>query len=440
MKVKGNCFICRQKGQKKLFNQNFFMKNKTMLMALLLCIITSPAVAQLRSIQSIANGQITVIELAAGGEVWVGSKTGISHYASYPSLLTGTFNTANSLLQSDTVNAIALGTIAGIQYAFVGTPLGLAYIKDGVSNTVPNSVLPQPNITALFFSNTAGKTLWAFTTGAGAVVLDSNQAFLNTPPLPFAKYSSAQIGCTGYIAGSIDSGAAYSTDFIHDTLLQAPNLVSDSVTAVAIATNCAAYLVGTRGGFSFCPVGHTCQNYTTANSTLPENYITSVSQECNGSVWIGMKDSGIVVYNPPTQSFTRVSLPDSLSQITALATSTDSCTGINYIGTANGYVAIVDSSLAVVQVSDGVQAIGQGALSVQVYPQPAAGKVNFVFNNELNEQFSYSDMTGRILGSYDLKNINKFTLDISGLADGLYIYMLSDSGQMQKTGKFEVLK
>jgi ligand-binding sensor domain-containing protein len=217
--------------------------------------------------------------------------------------------------------------------------------------------------------------------------------------------------------------------------------VSDSVTAVAVSSNCNAYLVGTRNGFSFCPIGHGCQNYTSSSSTLPENYITAISQDCGGNIWLGMKDSGVVIFNPPTQAFIRVPMPDSLMQVTALAATADSCTGINYIGTAGGYVTLVDSSHHVLQVTTSVQTLTANPMDVKVYPQPAANQVNFLLGTSLaSGMISFSDLEGRVLNSFNLKNTDKFPLDISGIADGLYLYTVSDDSQTLKTGKFEVLR
>ncbi len=412
------------------------MKNIKILFCLLLSVSLIRASAQqVRSIQSIGNGEITVMEIGALGDLWVGTQNGVLHYSS-SNAFQGQYDSGVS------VNAIALGTVSGNQYAFIGTPMGLSYVENGLTHSVSNALLPSPNISALGFTLT--KQLYVFTPGPGAVVLDSTLASLGNPPLPFANVNCAfSTGCAGLIAGTPDSGAFYTTDYVHDTLLQTLNIVSDSVTAVYIPNNCAARVVGTRNGFSFCPVGHGCQNFTTASThdSLPQNYITSISQDCHGYIWLGMRDSGAVVFMPPTQTFERVNLPDSLGQVTAIVNNPDTCMGANYIGTANGNVARIDSSLAVAHIFTGIQNADKTALGVWLSPQPAANQVNFLFENEVKiGQLCVSDINGRILGYYNLKNTHNFTLDVSNLSAGLYLYRILVDGELAKAGKVEVMR
>lgn len=41
--------------------------------------------------------------------------------------------------------------------------------------------------------------------------------------------------------------------------------------------------------------GHNWKQFTTGNSTLPDNYITDIEFDSNDNTWVGMKDSGVVV-------------------------------------------------------------------------------------------------------------------------------------------------
>lgn len=411
------------------------MKNG-ILLSVLWCGLSVIALGQgTATVRSIGVGEVIVMELGNLGDLWVGTSSGALHYSS-----TGVYE---GIYDSGAwVNSIALGTIANNQYAFFGTQTGLAYVETGIEHTVSNSLLPSPDITAIALS--PAKQLYAFTQGFGAVVLDSNQNSLGNPPQPFANVNCAYSStCLGYIAGTPDSGAFYSTDFIHDTVLQTPAIISDSVTAVYIPANCNARLIGTRNGFSFCPTGHPCQNFTaaTTHDSLPQDYITTITQDCHGNVWIGMHDSGAVVFSPPSQTFTRVNLPDSLKQVTAIAVNADTCTGISFLGTANGNIAVADSSLSVVQVFAGVQTLQEYPFAINLFPQPALNQVNFVLANEVkNGQICITDINGRDFGCYNLKNTHNFTLDVSNFSDGLYIYKLLADNSTVKTGKLEVLR
>ena len=332
------------------------MKNKLILCSLLLSAsFLSVSGQTVRSIRSIGNDQITVMELGTNGDIWVGTLgAGVKHYIA-ANQNWATFNTAtNPLLKSDTINAIVFGPIGGVLHAFFGTPSGLSFSRNDTVFAIDSLLPAETNVTALAIA--PGDTLIAFTANAGAVAFDSTQKRLGKSPVPCTHMSSAQgtqgYSCTtGLMAGSIDSGACYTTDYLNYTILYTPNLVNDSVTAVYLDHGCNARFIGTRDGFSFCPSGQNCQNYTTANG-LPENYITSLGQDCRGYVWLGTRDSGVAIFNPMTHTFTRMTTANGLTsnQVTAIAFLADTCKGTGYIGTTDGNIALIDTGYTVQQI------------------------------------------------------------------------------------------
>lgn len=423
------------------------MKSKTILCNILLCFPFLSAFSQnMKSLESVGIDQVTIIEIASQGDIWVGTMgAGLKRYDAAGNLITWFTRANNPLLASDTINAIALGPVGGVQYAFVGTPSGLSYCK-AASTYAINTLLPsETNVTALAL--TAGDSLVSFS-ATGAAVLDTNHIRLSSLPLPFQHISCAEgmndYSCLkGVTIGSVDSGVAFTTDYINYTTITTPDLVNDSVTAVYVDHGCTARFIGTRHGFSFCPVGHPCANFTTSNSALPDNYITAINQGCSGDVWIGTRSAGIAVFNPQAQSFTTITTANGLStdSITAISFRFDSCSGVGYVGTADGNVAVVDSNRSVIKLVTGIQSVPNNSISVRIFPQPATSQVNFLFGAELqNERFNYTDITGRVLGSYDLKNVSNFALNVSELTTGLYLYQIYSSNGIVKSGKFEVVK
>jgi len=76
---------------------------------------------------------------------------------------------------------------------------------------------------------------------------------------------------------------------------------------------------------------------------------------------------------------------------------------------------------------------------VFVYPNPAAGEVNFKWNSSLNPTgLVLSDALGRRVMNVEMQGMSKLALPVSGLPNGIYYYQLKlDNGTMEK-GKFVI--
>ena len=421
------------------------MKRLIILSAVFLLLRATHAFGQARGIENVGLGTITIIEMGNNGDIWVGSAAqGVGFY-------NGTtqqglyFNQANTpQFKSDSVTSLTFGNIGGAQHVFIGTKNGLVYNRAGVWDTLN---VPARLVTGVSLSNQ--DTLWA-STGNGIVSFDSAKHLIRTyntgnSTIPYNQTSSSQKGgkpCTGMVIGTPSNGAYYTKDYSTfikiDTTVPNSKLVDNRVTTIYRDNGCNRYLIGTRGGLSFCPEGVPCQNFTTANG-LPQNFVTSIAVDCHGDIWVGMKDSGVVVYHTP--GFTRITTANGLSdnQITSISFPQGECKA--RIASADGNISVLDSNKNVVQILNAIADVTTDQLMVSIYPQPASGKVNFVLGKELaNGEITLTDLSGRAVQNLSIRNATSISADVSSLPDGLYFYRISSDGQQLKTGKVQVMR
>ena len=393
---------------------------------------------QSRNIESIGIDNITIIEIADNNDIWAGSLTkGVAFYQ----VSTGQwayFDSLNVPMRSNSVTSIAITPIAGVPHSFIGTASGGVITQPGtwdtiaqVAGTIIHGIAYRPD------------SLWVVT-GSNFVRYDSSfnhvQNYTNTHP-GITCVKAGPGPCPGFWFGTVNSGCYFTsnatnlTDSIN-TSAGGGQLVNNHVNAIAIEPQCDRVFVGTQGGFSSCPLtGPPCQNYTTSNG-LPQNDVSAVVIGCGGNVWIGTRDSGVVVYNTQNQQFTRVTTAS--SQISALACAKN-C--ITYVGSPDGTITQVDSNKTVIGVMTGIKTLGRDLFSVNVFPQPSGDQINFAFEKEIaNGDLYLSDMSGRILQQISLKGATQTSADVSSLNDGIYFYHLYSNNQLVKTGKLDVIK
>lgn len=80
---------------------------------------------------------------------------------------------------------------------------------------------------------------------------------------------------------------------------------------------------------------------------------------------------------------------------------------------------------------------------INIYPNPAQNVVNVSFAgiNNRPATFTLMDITGNIVNTYSINNpAGQATMDISGLSAGIYLYEVSDSGKVFKTGKLIIAR
>jgi hypothetical protein len=221
----------------------------------------------------------------------------------------------------------------------------------------------------------------------------------------------------------------------------APNfkLVDNRVQTIWIDNNCTRRLIGTKGGFSACPTGIPCQNFTTANG-LPENDVVSIAQACNGDIWVGMRDSGVAIYSGTTIKG-RLTTANGLTsnRIGSISFAGGNCTG--YVATVDGNIAVTDTSFHVTNILDGINDPAASSSEVHIYPQPSGTELTFLFGSEIaNADIYLTDISGRQVKTIAVRNATMTTVDISSMPEGLYFYRLISGSQQLKVGKVEVMR
>lgn len=396
-----------------------------------------------RSTESIGITDISVIEIAPNGDVWAGSfGQGIAFYNAAQQSWTY-YNTSNTpLLTSDTVYDIKPKVINGVERSYAATAKGVSYSVSGAGwDTLSN--LGGGKVWGVNINN---DSIWALR-GNALVNFDSANTFRQSFASPFPAISCVQRSnstCTGFWAGTANNGLFYTSNGTAFTFIDtsAPNkkLVDNRVNALAADNSCSTVFVATKGGFSVCPLtGPPCQNFTTANSTLPQNDITDLVLGCNGQVWLSTRDSGVVVFE--NQLFTRVTTANGLTdnRTSAIGCNIADCSA--YVGTPTGDIAIIDSAKTVQSVLSTVKNISRSGISVSVFPQPAKDQIHFVANEEWNNSvLTLTDLSGRTVAQVTGSTTNRITLDVSSLTTGMYLYRISTHGSAVKSGRVEVVK
>lgn len=420
-------------------SNHLFMKQLLFIYLVLFSAI-NVCLGQGRSIESIGITEITIIEIAPNGDVWAGSNgQGVAFYKA-DSLKWAYFNHANTPdLESDTITALYVNSIAGVQHAFVGTVSGATDFAASVPTAI-NS-LPEPRVAGITYRP---DSLWILTTNKIARY-DSSGVYKTNFNSPLPNITCTQSGiskCVGLWSGTANNGCFFTADGVNftyiDTTPPKQKLVDNRVNAIAIDDQCIAKFIGTKGGFSVCPVGNPCQNFTTANG-LPQNDITSVALVC-GKVWLGTRDSGVVIFTPPS-TFTRLTkangLPD--NHVTSIGSNADNCTA--YVASRDGSIALLDTNKTVLNVLSAIEKVNGQSFGVKVYPQPSAHVLNFDFEAEIAAgQLILTDMAGRTLQNIPLKNTAKVTTDVYVLSAGIYFYQLYSGNSLVKTGKVSITR
>jgi hypothetical protein len=396
-----------------------------------------------RGTESIGINDISVIEIAPNGDVWAGSfGQGIAFYNAAQQSWTY-YNSSNTVgLTSDTIYDIKPKVINGVERSYAATAKGVSYSVLGSGwDTLYN--LGGGKVWGV---NINTDSIWALR-GNALVNFDSSNTFRQSFASPFPAISCVQRSnstCTGFWAGTANNGIFYTSNgtaftFI-DTSAPKKKLVDNRVNALAADNGCSTVFVATKGGFSVCPLsGPPCQNFTTANSTLPQNDITDLVLGCNGQVWLTTRDSGVVVFD--NQVFTKVTTANGLTdnRTSAIGCNIADCSA--YVGTPTGDIAIIDSAKTVQSVLSTVKNISRGGISVSVFPQPAKDQIHFVAKEEWsNAVLTLTDLSGRTVAQVNGNATNRITLDVSTLSAGMYLYSISNRGVALKSGRVEVMK
>lgn len=79
------------------------------------------------------------------------------------------------------------------------------------------------------------------------------------------------------------------------------------------------------------------------------------------------------------------------------------------------------------------------ASAVQPFPNPASDQITFVTDGRSENTLIIYDLSGRIVFNYEMSGVDKLSIDLSGLPNGMYIYKLGDQNESPiKNGRLVV--
>ena len=112
--------------------------------------------------------------------------------------------------------------------------------------------------------------------------------------------------------------------------------------------------------------------------------------------------------------------------------------GLGYAGNAATATTITNCWRST---STGISTTGASAATMNVYPSPAANTVRFETTEaQTGAEITVSDISGRLIGQYDMDGSRMVDVNTSGLKDGLYFFQFNLSGRVIETGKFSIAR
>ena len=88
----------------------------------------------------------------------------------------------------------------------------------------------------------------------------------------------------------------------------------------------------------------------------------------------------------------------------------------------------------------GVKESDKNAELVKIFPNPASDNVNILSSIEASDNIQVSDVTGKIVGRYKIRN-SEANINTKAFADGIYIYEIrNNTDRMLCKGKFYVVR
>ena len=77
--------------------------------------------------------------------------------------------------------------------------------------------------------------------------------------------------------------------------------------------------------------------------------------------------------------------------------------------------------------------------TIAAYPNPASGQVRFKLDNvKANTRVLLRDLAGKVVRAMNVKGMDELTMNLNGLASGLYIYSVEENGTGVAVGKLMV--
>lgn len=401
--------------------------------------------AQLREATSINSNEISIIEVAPSGFLWIGLKGSGCIKFDPTNGSSSTFNKTNTTMPTDSVRSIDSKIISGVLNVMMGTNKGVSIQKGGVWSNVQNlpdskvtDIAVMPDHRIIFSTEDSGFAVYDTLFNLIKTIKMENVVGMTTNNIK--KMSRKNLNC-GTIYAATNKGVLIidSANNVTKITVASSSIASDSITCIYATKICNnEVVIGSDKGISICS-GLSCFNYNTSNG-LSSNFITVIERDSAGRIWIGTKDSGLIYFD--NINFTKITKADGLpsNAITDINCVSKTCTC--YVGTKdNGVVSVgcdkkVSSKFNISSVFD-----LKNGNAVLTYPQPANDKIYFKLIEQVNQmQFTLYDFAGNKVKSQILNQVQEFNIEVEDLPQGFYTYTINDYKGMYVSGKSLIVR
>ncbi|MBK8612295.1 MAG: hypothetical protein IPN85_02220 [Flavobacteriales bacterium] len=365
------------------------------------------------------SNAVRAIAIAPNGDAWVGTEYGLCRY---DGSLWQVFQTGSSGVPDNDIRALAVDDTGTV---WIGTLSGLARYDDGTwaTFTSGNSGLPENYVRSLEVAPEGG--LWVGTVG-GLAWFDGQSTWREYNDTP-SSYNGLQLPGTNIAAlkaradgllciGTVNAGFTYLTDSTVTVYTTFANGLPDNTTlGVALDSDGSRWLACPAGALLSHAgdfIGGAWYQYSTLNSMMASNALTSIVIDGGDRKFLGNQISGLTLFQGFSSFTTFTSANSDLPGDEIMSLALDGA-GRVWVGTSNGgaarfsYAVGIDDVAAPVPQIIVTNPVGD-VLALEVPPTLANGEMNI------------RDASGRIVSSGRFEQ-GRNLVPVERLAPGIYL-------------------
>jgi hypothetical protein len=311
----------------------------------------------------------------------------------------------------------------------------LNYCKDSLSKTF--NIYPKPQITISANSTIICQGETIKLTGNGAKTYNWNNNILNNEPfkpLVNTNYKLIGIDSNGCIDSAFINIVVNANPTVNVLASQNPVCAKTPVKLTATGGNLYFWTDGIINGQLFVPLNGKTYRVTVLNE-----------KGCSDTASIKL-DVTPLPNVAITKNKTILTATQAEANYQWLNCNTNSiianANGQNYTAKVNGNYAVIVSRLGCKDTSvclniNSVGILENETLAFNVYPNPAANKLNITTNSNIKTVLIYN-VTGQLVKeiNYENNNLKKISLTIDNLAQGIYFLQIIDEVNAKQTSRF----
>lgn len=356
------------------------------------------------------------------GSMWVGTDWGLCHQipGGWEVLQLG-----NSGLPENDIRALAMDTSGML---WIGTTLNGVVRYDGTdweNFNMQNSPLPDDEVQCITIDHRGWA--WIGTVGGLACYTGTEWRVYTDQPSSYGglvlngvNIRDVAVRPDGLVAiGTMNGGFHYLTDTLvslHATFVD--QFPDNTALGVLMDTlNDERWLACPAGGLlrhGGSWLGGPWFQYTTFNSPIPNEALTSLAMDATGLLWIGSQLAGLMVRSP-NGTYGHYTMQNSgLPDNTVNALKVDDAGSI-WVGTYFGGAARFDPSA-------GIESVGPDQVSIGLFPNPSHGLVSMDTRNVKGMvHWNLADASGRVVESGSVPGGGLVAMDWAHHRPGAYL-------------------